>query len=343
MQVAVTGATGFIGSEVVRVLLDRGYTVHGTVRDPENEAKIAPLLELEGASDRLRQFKANLLRSEGSAEAFEGCDVVMHVASPYIIDVDDPQRDLADPALIGTRTILQAANTAGVGRVVLTSSTAAITDEPENRVYTESDWNVKSSLTRNPYYYSKTLAEEAAWAHVSEELPSFDLVVINPSGVIGPSIGSGLSTTSKVIADLLNGGIYPAIIDMSFPYVDVRDVAEAHVRAAENPEASGRYICSNELVSLDRTVDVLRRSGFDNYKLPKMRLTSGFGSAIVRQLARFQQPGSRSFIETNLGRSLNLDTSKIQSELGMEFRDMDTSIVETANDLVAWEYVERRD
>jgi dihydroflavonol-4-reductase len=124
-----------------------------------------------------------------------------------------------------------------------------------------------------------SLAERAAWDFVENESPSFDLVVINPTGVIGPSIGSGLSTTSKVIADLLNGGVYPAIIDMTFPYVDVRDVAEAHVRAAENPDAAGRYICSNELVSMQRTVDVLRENGFGIYKLPKMNLTSNLASA----------------------------------------------------------------
>jgi dihydroflavonol-4-reductase len=128
--------------------------------------------------------------------------------------------------------------------------------------------------------------------------------------------------------------VYPAIVDMTFSYVDVRDVAEAHVRAAEHPDASGRYICSNELVTLDRTVTVLKNNGFGDDKLPKMSLRSSFGSAIVRQLARFQPPGSRSFIETNLGRTLTLDTSKIQDELGMEFRDMDTSIVETAKNLV---------
>ena len=342
MRMAVTGATGFIGSEVVKVLLDHGYTVHGTVRDPENEDKVAPLLELSGAPERLRLFRADLLSSDGFAEAFEGCDVVIHVASPYVIDVENPQRDLVDPALIGTNIVLTAANAAGVKRVVLTSSAAAITDQPEDRVYTEADWNTKSSLTRNPYHYSKTLAERAAWDFVESDSPSFDLVVINPTGVIGPSIGSGLSTTSRVIADLLNGGVYPAIIDLTFPYVDVRDVAEAHVRAAENPDASGRYICSNELVSMQRNVDVLRENGFETYRLPKMSLTSNLASAIVKQLARFQQPGSRAFIETNLGRTLTLDTSKIQDELGMEFRDMDTSIVETANDLVSWEYVKPR-
>lgn len=342
MQVAVTGATGFIGSEIVKALLDRGHTVHGTVRDPDNAAKVDPLSTLSGASDRLTLFKADLLDSKSFDAAFEDCDVVMHVASPYVVDVEDAQRDLVDPALNGTRSALAAANASDVKRVVLTSSAAAITDEPEDRVYTEADWNEKSTLHRNPYYYSKMLAERAAWRFVEEDDPTFDLVVINPTGVIGPSIGSGLSTTSQIIADLLNGGVYPAIIDITFPYVDVRDVAEAHVRAAENPEASGRYICSNELVSLERTVDVLNRNGFDTYKLPKIKLTSSFGSLLVKQLARFQRPGSRSFIETNLGRTLTLDTSKIQRGLGMEFRDIDTSIIETANDLLRWGHVEKR-
>jgi len=116
MKVAVTGATGFIGSEVVRTLLGRGYTVHGAVSDPENEAKVAPLLELAGASERLELFRTDLLSSDGFAEAFEGCDIVMHVASPYVIDVEDPQRDLVDPALIGTTNVLKAADTAGVKR-----------------------------------------------------------------------------------------------------------------------------------------------------------------------------------------------------------------------------------
>jgi len=342
MQVAVTGATGFIGSEIVKALLDRGHNVHGTVRDPDNAGKVDPLSALSGAADRLTLFKADLLDSKSFDAAFEDCDVVMHVASPYVVDVEDAQRDLVDPALKGTKSALVAANASDVKRVVLTSSAAAITDEPEDRVYTEADWNEKSTLHRNPYYYSKMLAERAAWRFVEEDDPTFDLVVINPTGVIGPSIGSGLSTTSQIIADLLNGGVYPAIIDITFPYVDVRDVAEAHVRAAENPEASGRYICSNELVSLERTVDVLNGNGFDTYKLPKITLTSSFGSLLVKQLARFQPPGSRSFIETNLGRTLTLDTSKIQRELGMEFRDIDTSIIETANDLLRWGHVEIR-
>lgn len=342
MLVAVTGATGFIGSQIVQVLLDRGYSVRGTVRDPDNADKVAPLTELPGAEGRLDLVAADLMAAAEFAGAFRGCEIVVHVASPYVLDVDDPQRDLVDPALTGTLNVLNAARDAGVRRVVLTSSLAAITDEPDGRTYTEDDWNEKSSLERNPYHYSKTLAERAAWEFVDDEKPSFDLVVINPSGVIGPSVAAGLSTTSRVISDLLNGGVYPAIIDIAFPNVDVRDVAEAHVRAAENLSASGRYICSAELVSLEHTVDVLRTNGFSDYKLPKIKLTSGFGTFLTRQMARFQPPGTRSFLETNLGRAAKLDTTKIREELGMEFRDMDASIVETANDLLRWGHVKPR-
>lgn len=343
MKVAVTGASGFIGAEIVRVLLERGHTVHGTVRDTSNEEKTRPLQTLDGANGRLVLFNADLLDEDSFHDAFDGCDIIMHVASPYVIDVEDAQRDLVDPAVQGTRAVLLAAAGSGARRVVLTSSTAAITDEPEDRVYTEADWNTKSSLTRNPYYYSKTLAERAAWDFVESEGSAFDLVVINPVGVIGPSIAPTVNTSNRITMDLLNGGVYPAIIDLAFPLVDVRDVAEAHVRAAENDDASGRYICSNEIVPLERTVTVLRSNGFDAYKLPKMKMTSGVGTFVVKQLARFQPSGSRSFVETNIGRRLDLDTSKITTELGMTFGDINQSIIDTANDLISWGHVTSRE
>ena len=339
MRVAVTGASGFIGSEVVRALLDRGCAVHGTVRDLADVTKTDSLKQLDGADDRLELFAADLMEPAGFVDAFGGCDVVMHVASPYAIDVDDAQRDLVDPALTGTLNVLNAADAAGVKRVVQTSSIAAISDEFEDRMYTEADWNELSSLTRNPYYYSKTLAERAAWDFVESRSPSFDIVVINPSAVLGPSLVPSINTTNRTTVDLLNGGVYPAILALAYPSVDVRDVAEAHCRAAETPSASGRYICSASVLPMARSVEILRENGFSGYKLPKLNLTSAMGIFVTRQLARFQPPGTRSFLESTLGRTIRLDTSKIAADLGMEFRDIEETLIQTAEDVVRWGHV----
>lgn len=161
------------------------------------------------------------------------CRSVIHTASPYVIDVEDPQRDLVDPAVNGTLSVLRSAAKAGVERVVLTSSMAAISDEPrDDQVFTEADWNEQSSLKRNPYYFSKAEAERAAWAFVEEEAPSFDLVVINPYMVLGPSLGPSLNTTNQLFRDVLTG-VYPGIMSLSWGFVDVRDVARAHVLAME--------------------------------------------------------------------------------------------------------------
>src|SRR5439155_222332 len=164
-----------------------------------------------------------------------------------VLNSAPPQGGLVDPAVNGTRNVLGACQRAAtVKRVVLTSSMAAITDEPESdHVLTESDWNEKSSLERNPYYYSKTLAERAAWTFMDERNRTFDLVVINPFLVVGPSIVPGLNTSNQIFVDLLNG-TYPGIVNLTWGFVDVRDVADAHVRAMETPSARGRYICAGE-------------------------------------------------------------------------------------------------
>ena len=188
--VLVTGANGFIASQLIADLLASGYRVRGTVRSVEKGTE--PLRALPGAAERLELVAAEL-STEGAFDApMKGITHVVHTASPYSMNVADPQRDLVDPAVNGTRNVLMAAHRAGgVQRVVLTSSMAAITDEPgSDHVLTEADWNVKSTLSRNPYYLSKTLAEKEGWRIVEAEKPRFDLVVINPFVVIGPSIAS---------------------------------------------------------------------------------------------------------------------------------------------------------
>ena len=205
--VLVTGAAGFLASHLVAQLLARGYRARGTVRSLKKEKDLAPLRALPGAAERLELVEADLLAEGAFDAAAQGCEIVMHTASPYVLDAKDPQKDLVEPAVKGTESVLSACKKAGtVRRVVLTSSMAAITDEPESdRVLTEEDWNTRSSLDRNPYYYSKTLAERAAWEYVEREAHDFDLVVVNPFLVIGPSIGPGLNTSNQMFVDILGG------------------------------------------------------------------------------------------------------------------------------------------
>jgi len=161
-------------------------------------------------------------------------------------------------------------------------------------------------------------------------------VVINPSGVIGPSIVSRVNQSHQAIIGATTGE-YPGIIDIAFALVDVRDVARAHIRAMEHPDASGRYLTSAEAPSFRHMIGVARETGFGKkYKLPKLGLDNPIGSLLVKAAVTFQPKGTRDFIRSALGRTYELDTSKIQDELGVEFRDMDQTIVDAMNDLERW-------
>ncbi|MDX1452834.1 MAG: aldehyde reductase, partial [Oleiphilaceae bacterium] len=240
-KVCVTGASGFIAAHLVKQLLEQGYEVTGTVRGQADDYPY--LTNLPGAQERLQLVQADLLKKGAFDAAVADCDVVMHTASPYVVNVKNPQKELVEPALQGTTNVLRSClKSASVKRVVLTSSMAAITDQPDsNKVFSEADWNEKSSLQRNPYYYSKTLAEKAAWDFVDQHNTPFDLVVINPYMVIGPSLGPGLNESNKVLRDMMSG-VYPTIMSVNWGFVDVRDVAKAHVLAMQTPTASGRYL-----------------------------------------------------------------------------------------------------
>ena len=179
--VVVTGATGFVASHVVKMLLEQGYTVRGTVRSLEKKEKFAHLKALPGADERLQLFAANLTDAGSFDEAVSGSDYVIHVASPYAMVVKDPQKDLVEPAVQGVQTVFESALKAkGVRRIVVTSSMAAITDSPKPKhTYTEEDWNEESNLGRNPYYYSKKLAEKRAWK-LAEEVRQHQLTHVPP-------------------------------------------------------------------------------------------------------------------------------------------------------------------
>jgi dihydroflavonol-4-reductase len=335
--VLVTGANGFIAAHAVEQLLKRGDAVVGTVRDPRDSGKNSALLAMEGAGDRLRLVAADLSGSDPFS-AHMDVDAVLHMASPYVLNVRDPQRDLVDPAVNGTLSLLRAAAASPrVKRVVLTSSMAAITDEPDGRVLTEADWNISSSLIRNPYYFSKAEAERAAWRFMEKEKPHFDLVVINPFLVVGPAHSQAINTSNQVFVDII-GGKYPAIMALEWGFVDVRDVAETHLRALDHPQAGGRYICASGNMNMADLVALIRRLGYPG-KLPSLRLDGAAGTALMKLASHAQPAGVGSYLRTHLGRVPRFDNSKARRELGSTFRPVSASIADTLSDLARWGHI----
>lgn len=343
--VLVTGSSGYIASTIVRDLLADGYRVRGTVRNPNKIEELDYLRKLPGAAERLELVAADLLTPGAFDKHVEGCAAVMHTASPYKVDVKNPQQDLVEPALLGTRNVLDAAlRSSSIRRVVMTSSMAAITDEPdEAQLLTEADWNTKSSLERNPYYYSKTVAEREAWAIVERSKPAWDLVVINPFLVVGPSLTPALNPSNQVFADILSG-VYPGIMNIVWGFVDVRDVAQAHLLAMKTRSASGRYICAGARASMRDVVNLLRASGYgEGYKLPRIGLDCATGDFLVKLSSYMQPKGVGDYLRSHIGRVPNYDNGKIQRELGLQFRDVNRSILDSVEDLIHWGHLPVRE
>jgi dihydroflavonol-4-reductase len=337
-RVLVSGANGFIASHAIEKLLKQGSEVVGTLRNPADAAKSAHLRAMEGAGERLSLVAADLNDADPFG-AHADVDHVLHMASPYRLNVRDPQRDLVDPAVHGTLSMLKAAaRSPRVSRVVLTSSMAAITDNPDGRVLTEADWNTESSLDRNPYYFSKTLAERAAWDFMAVEKPRFDLVVINPFLVIGPSHTAAVNESNKVLVDLATGR-YPAILALNWGFVDVRDVADAHIAAIATKEAEGRYICASGNVDMKALAEVMTKGGYGKGKLPRLRLDGRIGTALMKLVSFTQPRGVGSYLRTHLGRIPRFSTAKARADLGIWFRDPVDSIEDTLADLAKWGHI----
>lgn len=334
--VVVTGAAGFIASHLVGQLLAAGHPVRGTVRSLAKRDGYAHLLDLPHAGERLELVEANLLTPGAFDDVVQGASYVLHTASPYTVNAADPQRDLVDPAVNGTINVMEACAKADtVKRVVVTSSMAAITDEPgEDHVLTEDDWNTRSTLTRNPYYYSKAEAERAAWAFMAAADRGYELVVVNPFLVLGPALGPGVNESSQILVDLYRG-TYPGILALTWGIVDVRDAAQAHVMAMRTPSAKGRYICAGGTMSMREVVGILRETVPPGGKLPSLPLDNAVGTAAVKLLSYTQPAGVGSYLRTHLGRVPRYDNAKIRRDLGVTFRPTSESIRDTVADLIA--------
>lgn len=338
--VLVTGASGYIAGWLIKKLLDDGLTVHATVRDPSNEKKIACVKALAtDKPEKLKFFKAELLDKGAYDEAMQGCELVFHMASPFVIGVDDPQRDLVDPAVNGTTNVLNAAKRIdSVKRIVLTSSCASIYGDAKdsldapNGVLNEENWNTTSNLDHQAYSYSKVAAERKAW-EIANAQDRWDLVCILPSLVLGPSIDPNINCESftQIIqhGDGTNKGGAPAV---PMGTVDVREVAEAHYRAGFTPSASGRYICHGKDSSFLDIAQTLYKKYGDKYPIPN----KGVPKPLLWLVAPIVTKGvvSRKFVSLNIGYDLKVDNSKIKRELGMEFRPMQESLHEMFDQLI---------
>ncbi|KAM5552194.1 phenylacetaldehyde reductase-like [Rosa sericea] len=260
--VCVTGASGFIASWLVKLLLQRGYVVKATVRDPNNPKKTEHLLSLEGAKERLHLFKADLLE-EGSFDlVVDGCEGVFHTASPVLFSsISDPQAELIDPAVKGTLNVLKSCvKFPTIKRVVLTSSMAAVVLNGRpltSNVVVDETWFSDPLLCQELkewYFLSKTLAEEAAWKFAKEN--GIDMVTINPSYVMGPPLQPTLNLSVEMVLDLkkdVNG-----VAIANYTSTDVRDVASAHIQAFEVPSASGRYCLVANVTPIHEALKILK-------------------------------------------------------------------------------------
>ena len=331
--VLVTGATGYVAGRLVEKLLTHGLTVHAAVRDPDNLEKLKHLNVLANKlHGSIRYFKSDLLEKGSYAQAMQGCELVFHTASPFTSKVKDPQRDLVDPALIGTQNVLEQATTSDtIKRIVLTSSCAAIYGDnadlqaTPNGVFTEADWNTTSSLKNGAYSYSKTIAEKEAWK-ISKSQDKWDLVTINPSLVLGPGINPrGTSESFNLITQLGDGTLKSGVPEIRMGVVDVRDVATAHYLAGFTPTAQGRTIISGHNSSFLEIAEILRRKYGDNFPIPRKRMPKAlvwlFGPMINPLI-------TRSYVSRNVNLPWNADNSKSIHELGMTYRSIEVSVTE---------------
>ena len=243
--VLVTGGTGFVGVHVVLRLLQASYTVRTTLRSLEREAEVREMLRYAGvdAGERLSFARADLMHDEGWPEAVAGCRFVHHVASPFPAAPPKDENELIVPAREGTLRVLRAARDAGVQRVVLTSSFAAIGyghDRKRTTPFTENDWSNPDSPDTPAYQKSKTLAERAAWDFIAQEGRGMELASVNPVGIFGPTLGRDVGTSVGIIQNLLEGKL-PGMPRIRIGLVDVRDVAELHVRAMTSQGGGRAY------------------------------------------------------------------------------------------------------
>jgi nucleoside-diphosphate-sugar epimerase len=332
--VLVTGGSGFIASHTILQLLGAGYTVRTTVRNLSREGEVRAIVRNGGADagERLSFVAADLMSDAGWPAAVSGCEFVLHMASPFPSAVPKYEDELIVPARDGALRVLRASRDAGVQRVVLTSSFAAIGyGHPARRdVFTEKDWTDPSGADVMAYTKSKTLAEHAAWEFVESEGAGLELAVVNPVAVFGPVLGPDYATSILLVQKMMNGAL-PGVPRMCLGVVDVRDVVDLHLRAMTNAAAKGeRFLAvAGDFMWLMEIARALKeRLGERAKRVPSRQLPDW-----LVKLARFKDPAVKQIIP-ELGKWKNATSEKAQAVLGWSPRSREESVVATAESLM---------
>ena len=331
--VLVTGGSGFLGGWCIAELLERGHEVRTTVRDVSREGSVRKAVESAGVDpgSRLTVLAADLRGDDGWADAVAGCRYVLHVASPFpAVQPKDPD-ELIVPARDGTLRVVRAALDAGVDRVVMTSSIAAVRparSSSGSAPYTETDWTDGDDPSHTPYVRSKTLAEQAAWQLVREAGAEDRLATINPGAIIGPALSDAHSFSLQSVQRLLNG--MPAVPRLGFTFVDVRDVADLHIRALDAPAAAGeRFIATDRFLWLAEVSAILHeRLGDAATKVPERAAPN----LLIRAMGLFD--GSVRSIVGDLGKRSWYSSELARTRLGWTTRPVEDSIEDCARSLL---------
>ena len=334
--VLVTGGSGFIGSHCILQLLIAGNEVRTTVRSLGREHDVRAMLEEGGVAvrdqDRLRFFAADLEKDAGWVEAVAGCEYVLHVASPFPPTLPNNEDELIIPAREGALRVLRAARDAGVKRVVLTSSFAAIGygQKPQSEPFNETNWTDPNAEDVTAYAKSKTLAERAAWDFIAREGGGLELSVVNPVGVFGPVLGPDYSTSILLVQRLMDGAM-PGCPRLYFGVVDVRDVAELHICAMIETAAKGeRFLAvAGDFMSIVEIARVLKsRMGESADRVPTRQLPNW-----VVRLAALRDPAVKQILP-ELGKRKNATSEKARVMLGWAPRSNKDAIIATAESLL---------
>jgi dihydroflavonol-4-reductase len=333
-RVLVTGGSGFLAEWQIVRLLQAGYEVRATLRDLSRAAEVCTAVEREVApGDRLGFVEADLLRDDGWAEAARGCRFVLHIASPFPSAQPKDPDELIIPARDGALRVLRAAIAAKAARVVMTSSSAALSDPPERRrpvPLTEAHWTDPDAPGMTPYVQSKVRSERAAWEFMRAQTGGTEFAVVVPTTIIGPVLSPDLSASVQAVRRLLTGDM-PGVPRLGFPFVDVRDIADLQMLAMTRPQAAGERIAgAGKFTWLADAAAVLRqRLGADAAKVPTRK-----APGILVRLMSLVDPGLRSVVR-ELNQTRIVSSEKARRLFGWTARPVEDSLTDCARSLIA--------